>query len=329
MNTHLCRIYFVPHCLCGVGNDLDLRLNLARVLEAPHRIPFQCPKHHLVQPHVHAHLLRRRGEPAQRQFAGQHFVKHHPQRVNVGTVIDRLRPLHLLRRHVVRRAHDLLRAGQRVRPRPLPQQLRQAEVRDLHPAFQVHQDVFRLDVAVHDPFVVGVLQRLANLRHDRQRLLRLQVPGPEHLPQVCPVHELHEEVIQPAHLAEVVDRDDARVAQARQGLGYAGEPLGERRVGPRLGGQDLQGCQPVELRLPDLVHGPHPALADQLEDFQPAKELRQVRGIGRDKRRPGPVLGRRGTLPRGLGRGRLQAELQHAPRAHVARRVRGGAGLRS
>ena len=45
-----------------------------------------------------------------------------------------------------------------------------AKVGDLHPAFPVQQDVLRLDIPVHDAFVVGELQRLANLRHDLQGL---------------------------------------------------------------------------------------------------------------------------------------------------------------
>ena len=57
----------------------------------------------------------------------------------------------------------------------LTQQLGEAEIGDLHsPAF-VDQDVFGLDVAMDDAFVVGELQGVADLRHDRQGLLGVHV----------------------------------------------------------------------------------------------------------------------------------------------------------
>ena len=56
-------------------------------------------------------------------------------------------------------------------------QLGQAEVGDLHPALLVQQDVLRLDVAVDDAVVVGVLEGLADLRHDGQGLLGASLPA--------------------------------------------------------------------------------------------------------------------------------------------------------
>ena len=120
-------------------------------------------------------MLRGRGEFAQRQFAGEHFVEHHAQRVDVRAVVHVCGLLDLLRRHVVRRAHDLPVAGERgVAAASRPEDLGDAEVGDLHPALLVEQDVLRLDVAVDDAFVVRELERLADLRDDRQRLARAQ-----------------------------------------------------------------------------------------------------------------------------------------------------------
>ena len=56
-----------------------------------------------------------------------------------------------------------------------------AEVGDLHPPVAVHEDVLRLDVAVDHPVVVGELERLADLRHDRQRLGRLHAAVAQHV----------------------------------------------------------------------------------------------------------------------------------------------------
>ena len=87
-----------------------------------------------------------------------------------------------------------------------PHQLRDAEVGDLDPALLVEQHVLRLDVAMDHAVVVGVLQGVADLRHDGQgffgrELARIQQPA-----EVQAVDELHEEVIQrpspPAPLPE-------------------------------------------------------------------------------------------------------------------------------
>jgi hypothetical protein len=52
-----------------------------------------------------------------------------------------------------------------------PDQLRHAEVGNLDPTPSVQQQFLRLDVAMEDSFVVGELQRLADLRDKREGLL--------------------------------------------------------------------------------------------------------------------------------------------------------------
>ena len=41
-------------------------------------------------------------------------------------------------------------------------------IRHLHAPAPIHQNIFRLDVAMHDALIVRELQRIANLRHDGQ-----------------------------------------------------------------------------------------------------------------------------------------------------------------
>ena len=92
----------------------------------------------------------------------------------------------------------------------------QAEIGDLHPASSADQDILRLDVAMHDPFVVGELQRLADLRDNRHRFLGLQFAGLHQLSQVGSLDILHDEIVQAVDLSEVVNRDDVLVPQFRQ-----------------------------------------------------------------------------------------------------------------
>ena len=72
-----------------------------------------------------------------------------------------------------------MRSCQRVFDGGLAQNFRQANVRDFHAAFLVEQNIFRLDVAVNDPFNVRELQRLADLGDDGDRF---KVPDEKKLP---------------------------------------------------------------------------------------------------------------------------------------------------
>ena len=47
-----------------------------------------------------------------------------------------------------------------------------------------------------DALVMRELQRVANLRHDGQRLARRNAAGVEQLPQVHAVHKFHEEIVE-------------------------------------------------------------------------------------------------------------------------------------
>ena len=199
---------------------------------------------------------------------GQHFVEHHAQGVNVRALVHVLRVLQLFGRHVVRRADGQAAGRQRDLVLGLAEQLGDAEVGDLHPALRVEQDVLRLDVAVQDAFVVGELERLANLRHEHHRLLRGEPARLHRLAQVYAVHELHQQVEEPAGLAEVMDGDDVRVVQPRQHAGLAVESLGEGGVGGQRLRQELERDEAVQLRLARLVHHPHAAVADEFEYLQ-------------------------------------------------------------
>ena len=137
---------------------------------------------------------------------------------------------------------------------------------------------------------MGVLEGVANLRHDGQGLARRDPAGAQQLAQAHPVHVLHQEIVNPVRLAELVERDDVRMIQPGQRLGLAGEPFGERRVLPDAGRQDLEGDQAVEFLLAGLIDGAHAALADQFQDFQLGEERRQFR---HRRRRKCPASGRR------------------------------------
>jgi len=159
-------------------------------------------------------------------------------------VVHQLRLLHLLRRHVMRRADHLV-----LRDR-LPRlvgghDLGDAEVCDLHPPLPVHQHVLRFDVPVHHPQLVRKLQRLANLRHDAQGLFRRNLLPMQQLPQRHPVHILHQQVVKSLRFPEIMHRYDVRVVQPRQRLRLPQEAFGELRIRTPFRCEDFQSHEPV------------------------------------------------------------------------------------
>ncbi len=173
-------------------------------------------------------------------------------------------------------------------------QLSQAEVGDLHPPLTIEQDILRLDVAMDDSLLVRELQRVAELRHDRHRLLRRQMPDLEHPAEVRAVHVLHEEVVPPLHLPEIINRDDVGMVQPSQRPRLADEPLLKARIAIDARRKDFERDQPIEPAMACLVHHPHSAAPHQFDDFELGELASQLRHVGRGGgRRP---LRQRGRL---------------------------------
>ena len=131
-----------------------------------------------------------RGLPVERPLPAERLVGHHAERVHVRPR-RRGAPARLLGADVVDAAHD--RAGQRerlegVRPGD-------AEVDQHGPAVGGEQDVAGLEVAVHDPGLVGHLQRLGDLGDDRHDLVGGQPWAlPQPAAQRLALDELHGDV---------------------------------------------------------------------------------------------------------------------------------------
>ena len=149
-----------------------------------------------------------------------------------------------------------------------------------------------------DALVVRELQRVANLRHDGQRLAWRDAPGVEQLPQRHAVHKFHEEKIEwhrhlacvsligisfdthrrdacaTTNLPKFIQRHDAGMIQFCQRLGFAGEASGKRGVAADAGRKNFQGDNPVQFLLADFIDRAHAALADEFQNF----ELRELPG---------------------------------------------------
>ena len=252
----------------GIGH---LRLYLLRALLPQLAFFFQSPEDDLIDARIHGGLRARRGEAAERQFAGEHFVNDHAEAVDVGAVVDVVRPFVLLRGHVGRATERRAGEGQgEVAPR-VADDAGDPEVDDLHAALRIEQDVLGLDVAVPHALRVGRGKGIANPRHHGERLRRSEAPGPHRLAEVHAIHELHEEVEKAAAFPAFEHGDDVGMAEFSQHPRLTGEALRKGRIAAQFGRENLQRDGAVERGLPDLVDEAHAALADEFEHFELGK----------------------------------------------------------
>jgi hypothetical protein len=120
---------------------------------------------------------------------------------------------------------------------------------------------------MHDAVVMRELQRIADRRHDGQRLLRREAARLHRLSQIDSVDVLHQKEVEFARPPEVMHRDDIRVIEFRQGLGFPRKALSKAGVGRVLRSEYLECHKPPERLLTGSVDRSHPATADEFDHF--------------------------------------------------------------
>ena len=107
-----------------------------------------------------------------------------------------------------------------------------AEVEDLRLAVLVHQHVGRLQVAMHDPALVGEMRRARQLRQQADARAQVRLFAFQIAAQIRPTHHFQREPRrrQPAHrvLAGGVQAHDAGMLQLPQQRHFAAEALQRR-----------------------------------------------------------------------------------------------------
>ena len=182
----------------------------------------------------------------------------------------------LLGRDVVERAHGLARAGHFVVLSVCALEAGQAQVEDLHlPGGRDHQ-VRRLDVAVDQPVLVGVLQPEGRLPDQLAGVGDRQRPAVLHqLIEVQAVDEFHHQELRAVDLAGVECADDVRMVNRADDLHLALEAGDGLRVIEQPLRQDFQGHGLVELDVPGPIDRAHAAFAQLLEQFVVAQRLQR------------------------------------------------------
>ena len=120
---------------------------------------------------------------------------------------------------------------------------------------------------MHDPALVRVLERFADLLCNPQRFIDRNRTGPDAIRQRWPFDQFHHQRMSAAGIFEAVDRSDVGMVQRGEDFGFALEPRHALGVARECFGQDFQCHIAPELRIPRAVHLAHPARTNSSENF--------------------------------------------------------------
>ena len=142
---------------------------------------------------------------------------------------------------------------------------RQAEIPDKRLATLVEQDIAGLDVPMHEPLLVGVMQRLRHRRHQFdgfvQRQPGLLEPGGE----VGAIDVLRDDVAGAVFGAtDIEDRNDVRMIEVGDGTGFGQVGIGGFGVIHQLAVRQLNGDEPLQLIVVGQIDEAEAALTEDL-----------------------------------------------------------------
>ncbi len=225
-----------------------------------------------------------------RHFSGEKVPQHARRAENIGFRADILTSAHLLGRTEVRRATDDRRPGRRallVLGEPEIADRDSFVIREQSPPLLRRisalwcrgvvddQQISRLDVTMDDAGAMECTQPSGECGDRRAHPLLVDgAPRTDALGEHATVRQVHDEVrASVGGLADVVDRDDVRAADAAKQLRLANEALARHRVACVFGREDLDGNMRVERfverahddpETADTENGTHSIPADRL-----------------------------------------------------------------
>src|SRR6185295_6018133 len=139
---------------------------------------------------------------------------------------------------------------------------REPEVEQVGAALLVDEDISRLEVAVDDALLVGVLDRAGDLLEQRDADMEVAALGVERLSR----DELEADEDRVAVAAGFVERRDGRMAEPRGVAGLALEPFHLSRAVGLRGLQHLERHFAAEFLVAGAEDDAHPAFAQHLDE---------------------------------------------------------------
>ncbi len=196
------------------------------------------------------HGLRRR--PGERRLAGQHFVEHTSQRVDIAASVELLLAGGLLRAHVQGGTEGEGARGNGGFSRHFDG-AGNTEVQDDGALFGQH-NVFRLDISVDVPAFVGVIEGTRYIGGDLEGVLqrKLSLTG-QPAAEAFALDQRHgvEQVL--ALTAGIQERDDVGVGKRSRDRDLALKPIGAEQGG-YIRAQKLYGDGPAQTQIPSPEH---------------------------------------------------------------------------
>src|SRR5262245_10943501 len=187
----------------------------------------------------------------------------------------RLLASHLLRRHVTHRAHNHARIGDTfLRGRVLVYaailmraEFRQAEVENLHPPIFRDEQVLRLQVTMDDAFGVSGGQSLGDLPRKIHRFSWSDCALLYQLAQLFALEQFGDDIGRAFMRADVVNREDVRVAERRGGAGFLFEAAQTISIPGELVRQHFDSDLATESRVFGQIDLAHSACAELRNNF--------------------------------------------------------------
>ena len=133
----------------------------------------------------------------------------------------------------------------------------QAEVQNFGVAPVSHENVRRLDVAVHDALSMGGFEGIGHFNAKPQQFFELHRSLTNHVLQRLPCKAFHDDEEPVLVLANLVDGANVGMIQSRGGARFAAEAFQCLSILRSFFGEKLQGNEAAEGGVLSLVHDAH------------------------------------------------------------------------